>query len=134
MWRNGFLRGGLALLAAACLTGCTRAADTGANDHVQPATVEDISGSPVRRVVLTALAAQRLDVQTQPVAAAPGGGPLTAVPVRALVYDPAGRSWVYTNPQPLTFVRAAVVVDHVEADRAVLRDGPPVGTAIVTVG
>src|SRR5437879_7422436 len=106
MGRHGFLRGGLALLAAASLAaaslaGCTQAADTGANDYVQPATVEDIPGSPVRRVVLTALAAQRLDVRTQPVATAPGGGPLGAVPVRALVYDPEGRSWVYTNPQPL---------------------------------
>ena len=101
---------------------------------MQPATVEDIPGSPVRRVVLTALAAQRLDVQTQPVAAAPGGGPLTAVPVRALVYDPAGRSWVYTNPQPLVYVRHRLTVDAIQGDTATLSEGPPVGTTVVTVG
>jgi hypothetical protein len=102
--------------------------------------VEDIPGSPVHKLTLTELAVQRLDVQTQPVAGAPGAAPapgtvpLAAVPVRALVYDPEGRSWVYTSPAPLTFVRAPVVLDHVEADLAVLKQGPPLGTDVVTVG
>jgi hypothetical protein len=56
------------------------------------------------------------------------------VPVPALVYDPEGSSWVYTNPAPLTYIRAAVVVDHVEGDNAILRTGPPLGTAVVSVG
>jgi hypothetical protein len=121
----------VALLLACCLTGCSRASENASSDYVEPATVEDIPGSPMRRVVLTALAAQRLDIQTQPVAKAAGG---SAVPVRAIVYDPAGRGWVYTNPAPLTYVRAAITVDHVDGDLAVLRTGPPVGTAVVTVG
>jgi hypothetical protein len=133
--------GALALaVVAAGLAGCTEAADSAQHDNVQPATVADIPGSPVHKVTLTALAVQRLDVKTQPVAAAPGAAPapgsvqLTAVPQRALVYDPEGRSWVYTNPEPMTFVRASVVLDHVDADLAVLKDGPPLGTAVVTTG
>jgi hypothetical protein len=45
-----------------------------------------------------------------------------------------GQAWVYTMPQPLTYVRHRVTVDYVEGDRAVLSDGPPPGTAIVTDG
>jgi hypothetical protein len=121
----------VAVLVVAGLTGCTRSTEGAAGDYVAPATVEDIPGSAVRRVVLTALAAQRLDIRTEPVAKAAGG---PAVPVQAIVYDPTGRSWVYTNPAPLTYVRAAIAVDHVDGELAVLRTGPPVGTAIVTVG
>jgi hypothetical protein len=41
---------------------------------------------------------------------------------------------VYTNPSPLTFVRHAIHIDHIQGDLAVLSDGPPVGTALVIVG
>ena len=52
----------------------------------------------------------------------------------ALLYDADGRSWAYTNPTPLTFVREPVTVDRVDGDRAYLRSGPAPGTAVVTVG
>jgi len=32
------------------------------------------------------------------------------------------------------FVRHAITVDRIEADRAVLSAGPPIGTLVVTVG
>lgn len=52
----------------------------------------------------------------------------------AVVYDVHGDAWVYTNPESLSFVRQPITVDYIEGDRAVLLDGPPAGTAIVTVG
>jgi cobalt-zinc-cadmium efflux system membrane fusion protein len=56
------------------------------------------------------------------------------VPYQAVIYDLNGDSWVYTNPEPLIFVRAAVEIDYVEADLAVLAKSPPAGTAVVTIG
>jgi len=56
------------------------------------------------------------------------------VPYSAVLYDVHGNTWVYTNPEPLVFVRHKVDVDYIEGDVAVLEDGPPSGTKVVTVG
>jgi hypothetical protein len=56
------------------------------------------------------------------------------VPFAALIYEPDGRNSVYTNPEPLVFIRHYIKVDYVEGDLAILLDGPPVGTAVVTDG
>jgi hypothetical protein len=56
------------------------------------------------------------------------------VPYAAVLYDPQGTNWVYTSPEPLVFVRHQIKVDYIEGDLAVLSDGPPVGTAVVTDG
>jgi hypothetical protein len=56
------------------------------------------------------------------------------VPFAALLYGVHGETWVYTNPEPLVFVRAPVTVDYIEDDLAFLSEGPPVGTQVVTVG
>ena len=45
-----------------------------------------------------------------------------------------GETWTFTNPEPLVFVRAKVVVKGIEGDRVLLSDGPAAGTAVVTVG
>ena len=64
------------------------------------------------------------------------GGDTTrrVVDYSAVVYEPKGDTAVYTNPEPLVFVRKPVKVEYIEGDVAVLSDGPPVGTAVVTVG
>jgi hypothetical protein len=56
------------------------------------------------------------------------------VPHSSLIYGAHGETWVYTSPEPLTYVRHPVVVDYVEDDTAVLSDGPPAGTEVVSVG
>jgi hypothetical protein len=56
------------------------------------------------------------------------------VPFTALLYGVHGETWVYTNPEPLTFVRAPVTVDYIEDGQAFLSEGPSVGTEVVTVG
>ena len=56
------------------------------------------------------------------------------VPYAAVLYDAKGDTWVYTNPNPLTFVRHAIHIDYIEGDLAVLSDGPASGTAVVMVG
>jgi hypothetical protein len=64
-----------------------------------------------------------------------GSGTLrNVVPYAAVLYDPRGDTWVYTNPEPLVFVRHLISVEYIEGDLAVLSSGPSVGTAVVTVG
>jgi hypothetical protein len=63
-----------------------------------------------------------------------GGGMRKVVPYSSLIYELDGRNWVYTNPEGTAFVRAPVVVDWVEGDRAVLSEGPSAGTPVVAVG
>ncbi len=62
------------------------------------------------------------------------GGPRKVVPYSAVIYDVQGDTWAYTNPEPLVFVRHSITIDYIERDTAVLLDGPPAGTAVVTVG
>lgn len=56
------------------------------------------------------------------------------VPYSSVYYDGKGAAWVYVNAKPLTYERHRVGVDRVVGNLAVLSDGPPVGTSIVTVG
>ena len=111
--------------------------DSGSADASEgPSVVEPLDGSGLARVRLTERAAERIGLQTTPVreTAAGGGNMQTVVPYSALLYDTDGRTWVYTSPEPLAFVRAPVEVERVEGSRAFLSDGPPAGTAVVSVG
>ena len=108
-------------------------ADTTTEDA--PAHVEEIEGSEFSRVTLTPLAAERIDVQIaeasdQEIA----GAKVRVVPYSALVYDSNGNAFVYTNPEPLVFIRAAVVVDRIDGEFAVVTEGPEAGTKVASVG
>jgi hypothetical protein len=129
------------LVAALAVAGCGRAGTpAAAADGDNPAVVESIDGSDVKRVRLTERAAQRVGIQTVAVAAAPAGAPAkawTVVPYSAVLYNPDGTTWVFTVPEPLTYVRAKVVVATVagaKGTEAYLSEGPPVGTTVVSVG
>ena len=99
---------------------------------IKPATVETISGSDLKRVTLTQKAAERLDIKTGKMAADSGG--VVTAPYAAIVYDGKGKTWVYTNPEPLVYVRAPVVVDSIKGRTAILKSGPATGTMVVVVG
>ena len=61
--------------------------------------------------------------------------PPTVVPQSAVVYGLRGETWVYTLTEtPLTYEQHPVTVDIMEGGMAVLSDGPPLGTEVVTVG
>ena len=98
----------------------------------RPSKVEAIDGSKVKRVTVTEKAAQRLDIRTGEIGSE-GSGQLIA-PYASIVYDIAGGTWVYTVPKPLTYVRQSVVVQAIKGEKAFLKEGPPPGTKIVTVG
>jgi hypothetical protein len=126
----------LLITIALGLSACAKATTDGTSGP-PPAKVERIKGSDVQRLVLTEKAVQRIGIETAPIgeSAPSGGGPQRrVVAYSALIYDPNGGASVYTNPEPRIFVRAPVTVDGVVGEQAVLTDGPPPGTAIVTVG
>jgi hypothetical protein len=60
--------------------------------------------------------------------------PRKIIPYASVVYDPSGATWIYTSPKPLTFIRQPIVVDYIEADLAILVEGPSAGTIVVTAG
>ena len=74
---------------------------------------------------------QRVDVK---IPHPDSGKPQKVIPYAAVLYDPHGNTWTYTNPEPLVFVRHRIDVEFIEGDRAVLREGPAIGTTVVTAG
>lgn len=118
------------LVAALLLAACGEAPS---DEHVidEPATVQEVEDGEVARVTITQKAAERLDIQTALVEAV---GERTVVPSAAVLVDPAGDFWVFTNPEPLVFVRHKISIDYEEGNQAFLTDGPPAGSKIVTVG
>lgn len=65
----------------------------------------------------------------------PGSGtPQRVVPYSGVLYDPYGNAWVYTNPEPLTFIRYPIDIEYIEGDLAVLKEGPAIGVEIVVSG
>ena len=113
------------------------------NDQVaekyHPATLDSTEVKGIMRVTLDARAADRIGLQTTPAReerVTVGGVAVTrtVVPYGALMYDTKGDTWTFTSPEPLVFVRQAVVVESIDGDRVILSEGPPAGTAVVTVG
>jgi hypothetical protein len=102
--------------------------------HVSDAAaVEQLAGTDVKRVTLSAEAASRVDIQVTPVLAGASAGQ-TTIPYAAVFYDLQGATWAYTSTEPLSYVRQPVEVRTVKGDQALLSKGPAVGTPVVTVG
>lgn len=132
--------GNLAVLmvAAAFVSGC---GETSTYTKIEPAQVEDVSGSKLKKLILTSKAIERTDVQTAVVretSVASGG---TADPVKrkvipysSVIYDYNGGTWVYTSPKAREFIRHKIEIDYIEGQNVVLKSGPPNDTTIATVG
>jgi len=105
------------------------------NEHKEhPSEVEDIEGTDLSEVTLTAKAIERIGLQTELVTQIHGSPLRLVVPYSSILYDSQGRVWVYINPENRTFVRHEVKVDYIEGDRVYLTEGPPVGTKVISVG
>lgn len=63
-----------------------------------------------------------------------GGEKRKIIPYAAVLYDAKGNTWVYTNPEQLVFIRQPIQIETIVGDEVILVDGPPAGTAVVTVG
>ena len=123
----------LALIAGAlalALAGCTEVQEFESTN--EPTSVQPIKGQEdIQQVTFTPDAARRVDLRTSTVRAT---GRLTSIPYAALIYNEEGDTYTYVNRKPLVFVRVLIGVDHIANDRVVLRNGPPLGTRVVTTG
>jgi hypothetical protein len=120
------------------VAGCT-SADEPEGDSVgdTAAQVDAGDGSQPATITITEDAEDRLGIETTPVVAGPAksGRPATLViPYAAVVYDADGEAWTFAAMAPLTYKRAPIVVASIGPDTAILSNGPPPGTAVVTVG
>jgi hypothetical protein len=109
------------------LTACGKHLDTHGTEH--PAEIQAIAGSDLKKVVLTERAAQRLDVKTEQVR---DQGGQRVVPYASIIYDPNGKTWVYTSTAPRTFVRERIEIDRITGDQVHLKSGPNAGTVIAS--
>jgi hypothetical protein len=146
------------------LTACQKAqSGATASEKPGPVKVEENKDGGPARITLTEKAAQRIGLKTAPVSnetaampqsgkssVTPGGSKVipvskelgavsppkqrNTVPYSAIIYDAKGGVWVYTNPEPLTYVRQPVVVDTVKGDTVILSDDTVLNAAVVTVG
>ncbi|MDI3194926.1 hypothetical protein QK285_10835 [Pseudarthrobacter sp. AL20] len=96
------------------------------------ATVEKNATTGIARITLSQRAIERLELLTDTVKPGSGGAGIM-FPYAALLYDAQGKTWVYTNPEPLLYERQAVTVTKVEAGAVTASVGPAVGTPVVTV-
>jgi hypothetical protein len=124
-WRSVLV---LACAASIGLSGCAAVKPAVVPTGEAPASMEKIGD--LNRLTLTDKAVERLGLTTEKVTK----GSALELPYGALIYDGTGKTWVYTNPEPKTYIRAAVTVDKITGDKVQLRSGPPAGTDVVTVG
>lgn len=96
-------------------------------EKVAPSKLEPIEGTDLSRVILTAQAAERVGIETV-------SASRDSVPYAAVIYDIEGNTWIYTNPEPLVFVRVPIAIDHIEGDTAVLSESLVSDLTVVTVG
>ena len=123
-----YRRRALAALFAASigLSGCGNSSEAAPEGPV-----DGVTGNPLE-VTVSARAAERLGIQTTEVKGTLAGR--TSVPYAAVLYDAQGDTWVYATSEQDVFVRTQVRVDRIDGDVALLLDGPPSGTSVVTVG
>jgi hypothetical protein len=136
MWRlQHFIRASVSAVLVGALqlttSGATSPALAEAAVKIPPAQVEPVAGTQLKRIKLDSKAVQRLDVQTAEVRQEPSGKKI--IPYASVIYDLKG-AWVYTNPEPLTYLRHSVTVELIRGDDVYVTDGPPAGTPIVVVG
>lgn len=115
----------LFVFAGLVLSACGPKAET--TEKIAPSQLEPIDGTDLSRVILTEKAAERLGIET---VSASGN----EVPYAAVIYDIEGNTWIYTSPEPLTYVRVSIVIDRIEGDRAVLSESLVSDLNVVTVG
>ena len=125
----------LLILVAVLLAACSEEEKP---EKVEPAQVEEVEGSEFNHVTLTERAAERLDIQSEQVIEEEIDGDMRmVVPYSAVIYGLNGETWAYIrNPgaDSLTFVRHPLTIEYIEGGRAILLDGPALGSDVVTVG
>ncbi len=122
----------IAAFLALSAAGCAQAPAAVPSDG-DPAVLTAVPGTDLHRITLTEHAVERVDLKTEVTSVDPQTQKLS-VSYWAILYDSAGQTWVYTNPEPRVYVRQAITVERINGSVALLSDGPAAGTAVVTTG
>jgi len=106
---------------------------------IEPAQLEKIEGSELNRVIMSEKAMERLAIETgvvreENITYMGKTAKRKTVDYSSIIYDPNGKTWLYTSPQPRVFVRQEIKVDFITGDKVVLNEGPEIGVSIATVG
>lgn len=96
------------------------------------AKVQPIKGTDLARILLSRDATRVLGIKTAAVRRMTGSR--LAVPYAAVLYGPEGDTFTYTNPGPGVYVQHPISVERIQGQLALLKQGPPAGTPVVTVG
>jgi hypothetical protein len=133
MWHLKLAAIAAALTVVALLPAAPQArADSPAAPKLETQAVIKRLGFGISRITLPPKAALRLDIHTAEIGQDAAGRKFT--PYSSVMYDLDGDAWVYTVPAQLSFVRESVVIEQIKGGRAYLKEGPPAGTLVVTVG
>lgn len=128
-WRTG---AALSIAIAVLGAGCTHLNEETQVSGDSPAEVTPIPGEQdLAEVSLTLEAAENLGLETRSVTMREGH---LSVPSSAVQYLPDGEAFVYTSPEKLTYLRAAVEVIRDDGPFTSLSKGPEPGTQVVAVG
>ena len=119
----------IVVLLGAVIAGC---GSTAAPSVPASAVLVNAGPKSPGQVILSALGAQRIGVQTALVQDAHRS--TVVVPYSAVIYDPSGKPYVFTNIRPLTYVEVPITVQRISGNSAYLTAGPPAGAKVVTVG
>ena len=123
----------LSVLAALVLplAGCAKVPGE-EEEGEKAAKVEKTGDTGQSKVILLEEAAERLGIETATVASLPAGG--ESVPYSAVIYDAEGHAWVFTTGEALSYVKQPITIERIVGDSAILAEGPPVGTEVVSQG
>lgn len=97
----------------------------------EPARVE-VNGSGLARVTLSEEGVQRIGLKTAAVRRV--RGTRLEIPYSAVLYNPNGKTYAFTESEPRTFIRRPIRVASINGKAAVLSQGPPAGAKVVAVG
>jgi hypothetical protein len=130
---NRLLTTGVVLAVAGLPLSACKEVETETATGYTPSHVEELKeGSKAfPRVTFTAEGAKRTGLESGLVRRDGGS---TVVPYESLIYDGEGKTYVYTSPKPLNYLRTEVRVDRIDAGRVFLTRGPSVGSTVVTTG
>ncbi|MFI8914681.1 efflux RND transporter permease subunit [Streptomyces sp. NPDC053513] len=140
-WVAGLSAAGLLLAGGASLSACadsqSSAAPAAEHDEEPPAEIEKVPEGRIPRLTLAEDTVARLHITMEPLRQAPldgAGPPQTLIPLKAVVYDPEGKTFAFTSPKPFVYLRTPVELGRFGKDDAVVKSGLVKGTPVVTVG
>ncbi len=107
---------------------------------IEPSHTEHIEDSELSKLTLTKRATERLGIKTATITEemVEKGDDKQIIrkvtPYSSVIYDANGHTWVYTNPEPLVYIRHEIKIDFIKGDKAYLLDGPSIGTTVAIQG